>query len=132
MFLPYLNASPSQDFTSPSKTLTFATTFMNPGKISNKFNIEEYDNSSSKTPELIELTKIMSFHQRLRTAIIWKIVQDTNTCQENNLKHYDTAIISTSNPYKKKCKNLDQTLTIKEKTNGHRMCVDFRNTDKPP
>jgi len=67
MFLPYLNDSPYQNIASSSKALTFATTLMNPGKISNEFNEEEYDDSSPKTPELIELAKILSFHQRLRT-----------------------------------------------------------------
>jgi len=100
--------------------------------MSKKLLMKGYDDCSPNIPELFELASILPLHQRLRIARICKIVQDTTTCRENSEKHYDTAITPRNNFNKIKYKNLDQTIIIKDKTAGHRICVDFRNTNTHP
>ena len=91
-----------------------------------------YDDCSRNIPELFELSSILPLHQRLRTARILNIVQNTTSCRENSEEHYATAITPRKNFNKRKYKNLDQTIVVKDKTAGHRICFDFRHTNTHP
>ena len=132
MFLPYLKDLPSHNSTPPNETLAVAIIAQNLGKISKKLLMKGYDNCSPNIPELFELASILPLHQRLRTARISNLVQNTNSYRENSEKHYATTITPRNNFDKIKYKNLDQTIVVKDKTVGHRICFDFRHTNTHP
>ena len=91
-----------------------------------------YDDCSPNIPELFELVSILLLHQRLKTARICNLVQNTTSYRENNEKHYATAITPRNKFDKRKYKNLNQSVIIKDKIAGHRVCFDFRNTNAHP
>ena len=75
MFLPYLKTSPSKDLAPPKESLTLANTSVDPKNVSGKIDIEGYGEDNLEIPKMIELSKILSLHIKLRNERLCKTVQ---------------------------------------------------------
>ena len=131
MFLPYLSTSPSKDFNPPNEVLTIASNSTNPKKIFTSFDDKEADENKCEKLGLFKSPRILSLYQKLMNTRLDKILHNTSICRKMNTKHHRNVVLSRYHPFKKEHKNSSQTWSLEKKTAKHRICLDFRNINKP-
>ena len=98
---------------------------------STETDVEEWNIGKIREPKMIKLSKTLPPHIKQKYIELWKNFKDDFEKGKDDLKPYDTNIIQNRIPPKENHKPFRQIVSVRKKTGGFMLWIDFRNLNTP-